>query len=199
MLPNITITDAAADALRSALNEASPGDVIHLAVSSRYDHALDIGPKTSDDPLQEVSGISLCVEAASLARADGISIDFVSTEIGGGFRIDNPNAPPKLTEVEAQELHSRLESREISVLVDVRTTWEREIARLPDSVLLDDASNAKLIALPKDTPIAFYCHHGVRSRMAASQFLELGFTRIYNLAGGIEAWSQTVDSSIPRY
>jgi monothiol glutaredoxin len=53
--------------------------------------------------------------------------------------------------------------------------------------------------LPKDTPIAFFCHHGNRSRGAAEHFLKQGFTNIYNLAGGIDAWSREVEPTVPRY
>ena len=49
------------------------------------------------------------------------------------------------------------------------------------------------------TPLAFSCHHGPRSRAAAEHFLKLGLTTVYNLAGGIDAWSREVDPSVPRY
>ena len=56
---------------------------------------------------------------------------------------------------------------------------------------------AAIEALPKDTPLAFYCHHGGRSRGAAEHFLKLGFKNVYNLAGGIDAWSRDVDPERP--
>ena len=53
--------------------------------------------------------------------------------------------------------------------------------------------------LPDDKPIVVYCHHGMRS-MQVSLFLEhAGFTDVYNLSGGIEAWSAEIDPSVPRY
>ena len=46
----------------------------------------------------------------------------------------------------------------------------------------------------------FQCHHGIRSQSAAEYFLrEQGFSNLYNLRGGIDAWSQLVDPSVPRY
>ena len=45
----------------------------------------------------------------------------------------------------------------------------------------------------------FHCHHGGRSQRAAEHFLALGFRNVANLAGGIDAWSQEVDPSVPRY
>jgi monothiol glutaredoxin len=45
----------------------------------------------------------------------------------------------------------------------------------------------------------FQCHHGGRSRAAAERFLAEGYKRVYNLEGGIDAWSQQIDPSIARY
>ena len=53
--------------------------------------------------------------------------------------------------------------------------------------------------LPKNTPIAFLCHHGTRSRSAAEHFVSQGFSKIYNVEGGIDAWSVKVDPTVPRY
>tara|TARA_R110000868_G_scaffold266593_1_gene525869 strand:- start:2 stop:622 length:621 start_codon:yes stop_codon:yes gene_type:complete len=197
MIPTLTISDLAAEALRNAIGDS--GEVVHVAVSASFDHALEIGAASSDAMLVTVNGISIAMDPESAPRAEGMSIDFVDGPNGAGFRIDNPNAPPKITEIDGPELKARLASGDIEHFVDVRTVWERELAKLPSSFLLDDDSSAKLAGLDKDTPIAFYCHHGSRSRAAATHYLNLGFTKLYNLTGGIDAWSQLVDVSVPRY
>ncbi len=84
-------------------------------------------------------------------------------------------------------------------LIDVRTETEREIARIEGARLLDEAEAERVTALPRDTTLVFQCHHGVRSRAAAMYFLGLGFENVYNLEGGIEAWSRDVDPEVPRY
>ena len=66
-------------------------------------------------------------------------------------------------------------------------------------MLFDDAALASLSALPRDTALVFHCHHGSRSQAAAEHVLGLGFKEVYNLAGGIDAWSQQVDPKVPRY
>ena len=55
-----------------------------------------------------------------------------------------------------------------------------------------------LESLPKETPIAFICHHGGRSAQAAEHFRGSGFREVYNVTGGIDAWAQ-LDPAIPRY
>ena len=84
-------------------------------------------------------------------------------------------------------------------LVDVRPSEERARARIEGSMLLDDEGLKVVSALPKDTRLVFYCHTGVRSQSAAEHFRAEGFTDVHNLAGGIDAWSREVDSSVPRY
>ena len=84
-------------------------------------------------------------------------------------------------------------------LLDVRTENERALARIEGSRLLDQAAVAELQDLERDTLLVFQCHHGIRSHRAAQYFLGLGFTNVRNLVGGIDAWSQDVDPSVPRY
>ena len=63
----------------------------------------------------------------------------------------------------------------------------------------DGNGRAELEALPRDTALAFLCHRGGRSGRAAEEFRAKGFTRLFNVEGGIDRWSQDVDASIPRY
>jgi len=62
-----------------------------------------------------------------------------------------------------------------------------------------DEARADLLAMKRDSAIALHCHHGIRSRAAAENLVREGFTDVYNLEGGIDAWSQEVDPSVPRY
>jgi monothiol glutaredoxin len=84
------------------------------------------------------------------------------------------------------------------LLVDVRTPQEQELATLGGR-LLDRELERELLELDKSTPLVFYCHSGVRSQAAAEHFVAEGFKRVYNLAGGIDAWSREVDDSVPTY
>ena len=63
----------------------------------------------------------------------------------------------------------------------------------------DGNGRAELEALPKDTALAFLCHHGGRSAQAAEQFRALGFSKVFNVTGGINAWSEEVDNGVPKY
>ena len=76
---------------------------------------------------------------------------------------------------------------------------DRAIAPFAGAEIFTPETHARLTALPKDTPIAFICHHGNASRNAAEHFREHGFNDLYNVEGGIDAWSREIDPSIPRY
>jgi monothiol glutaredoxin len=195
-VPTIRISERAAQAFRAALSEAE-GDCLRLAIDARFQYDLFLGPRAAGDIEVESSGLTLLCDRASARRADGMSIDFVEGG-AGGFKIENPNEPPKVRQIEAKELAARLEKGEIT-LFDVRPERERAIANIKAGRALDAAGQAHLMSLDRDAPIAFVCHHGVRSQAAAEQLLGEGFRNVYNLKGGIDAWSALVDPSVPRY
>jgi monothiol glutaredoxin len=107
--------------------------------------------------------------------------------------------PPPIRQLSAPELKALLESGIAIELVDVRTVEERATATIDGSRLLDQAYHDALLLRDRDTPIVFQCHHGVRSQHAAEYFRREGFRNLYNLQGGIDAWSVLVDPSVPRY
>lgn len=198
-LPKVTISPRAAKELTAALAEGSPGDVIHLTITQAWEHQLDIGGKEASHVTVQTEGVTLQLDRASAARAGGVSIDFVEDATGAGFKIENPNRPPMVRDIKPTELKAMLDGGKLAHLYDVRTPKEREVAVIAGTKLLDDATMAAIEALPKDTTLAFYCHSGGRSRAAAEHFLQRGFKTVYNLAGGIDAWSRDVDPSIKRY
>jgi monothiol glutaredoxin len=197
--PELTVTARAAKELGEALKEGSPGDVIHLTITPQWEHQLDLGPKEAGHVSIDSNGVTVQLDRASAARAAGVSIDFIESPDGGGFKIENPNRPAQVKQVSAKELKALLDEGKVKHLYDVRPDKERALAKIDSATQLDDATMAKIEALPKDTPIAFHCHHGTRSKAAAEHFLKLGFTNVYNLAGGIAAWAKDVDPSVPQY
>jgi monothiol glutaredoxin len=106
---------------------------------------------------------------------------------------------PPIQQLSAQDLKAMIDAGTAFELVDVRTPAEREIAAIDGARLLDQAYHDALLALDRDTPLVFQCHHGIRSQRAAEYFRERGFRRLYNLSGGIDAWSMLVDPATPRY
>ncbi|TXK16429.1 rhodanese [Homoserinibacter sp. GY 40078] len=85
-------------------------------------------------------------------------------------------------------------------LIDVRETWEAEIVALPGAMILPLGRLPELTdAIDPDRPIVAYCHHGIRSAQAAGYLMQHGFDDVRHLAGGIDAWTDDVDPTLPRY
>ena len=94
----------------------------------------------------------------------------------------------------------RLRGTEPPLLLDVREPWEHEIARVEGARLVPLATlPGALDTLDRSREIVVLCHHGVRSLMAAEFLQRHGFARVANLRGGIDAWSDDVDPTVPRY
>ncbi len=195
--PRVTISAAAATAFTDALSDAG-NDVLRLDINPQYDCDLHFGAKEDGDIAVTSSDVVLHVARDAAGRADGITIDFVNGPKGNAFKIDNPNAPPRVKPIDPQGLKALLDAGKVE-LFDVRPDDERAMASIAQAKKLDAAGQKHLLGLKKDAAVAFHCHHGGRSRRAAEDLLGEGFTNVYNLEGGIEAWSREVDPSIPRY
>ncbi|MFP4079230.1 MAG: rhodanese-like domain-containing protein [Ectothiorhodospira sp.] len=86
------------------------------------------------------------------------------------------------------------------ILLDVREPWEYEIVHLPGSQLCPmDRLPERAKTLDPRAEIVLICHHGIRSRQAGLWLEHLGFSRLINLEGGIDAWAREVDPSLPVY
>lgn len=103
-------------------------------------------------------------------------------------------------EVTPTELAKLLESGDPVQLIDVRETWEVELAALPGAMVLPLMRLPELVeAIDPDVPVIAYCHHGIRSAQAAGYLLSRGFDDVRHLAGGIDAWADDVDPGMRRY
>ena len=90
------------------------------------------------------------------------------------------------------------------LLLDVREPWEVALA----AIRIDGTASAqipmgtvpaRLAALDPLQPVVCICHHGARSAQVVAFLEQHQFAAVYNLAGGIDAWSQQVDADVPRY
>lgn len=85
-------------------------------------------------------------------------------------------------------------------LLDVREPNEYTYCRIPESVLIPmQTIPARMAELDETASIVCICHHGRRSMQVAHYLEQNGFTQVINLAGGVHAWAQQVDPSMPVY
>jgi monothiol glutaredoxin len=227
--PVVTVTPRAAHALRAAqataTDESGADDSqLKLEITAQFVHNLFFGPRErgdiaaqtstiaqpgapeqhsatadSGDAAAKLSALVLLLDPTSARRAEGLRIDFVDAAGGGGFVLDNPNEPPRVRSLSVEQLAAMRERGDAFVLLDVRTPEELRIASIGFARPLDESGRALLDDLEPDTRVVFVCHHGVRSRAAAEHAIRSGLRNVWNLEGGIAAWSQRVDPSVPQY
>lgn len=107
-----------------------------------------------------------------------------------------------IREISPSELKDRIDRGHSLVLVDVREHFERELADLPDlGQLRIPVKEIPFCGdrLDPDAEIVLYCRSGPRSAWATERLMEMGFSRVLNLRGGVLGWRAEVDPHLPRY
>ena len=105
-----------------------------------------------------------------------------------------------MSEITANELKARLDAGRPPVLLDVRQDWETRMCRLDNAIHIPiEEIELRTEELDPQSEIVVYCHQGVRSAAVAEYLTSLGFADVKNLAGGLDSWARTVDSSMRRY
>ena len=104
-------------------------------------------------------------------------------------------------EIAAPTAAQQLQQPNPPVLLDVREPWEFQTASIPGSILMPmgEVTARAHTELDPDAPIIVLCHHGARSLNVTMWLRQQGFDHAQSLAGGIDAWSRTIDPTIPRY
>lgn len=102
--------------------------------------------------------------------------------------------------IEPEALRSELDSSEPPFVVDVREPEEWAIAHLPEAHLIPKGELPDRVdELTRASKLVVYCKSGERSADATRLLLDLGFSQVRNLRGGINAWAERVDPSLPQY
>ena len=195
--PEITITDAAAEAIRQGTANAQ-GVVLHLEIGPDHSAGFQLAPAGAHDIVVHANGLDVHFDSASAQRAKGVVIDWVSTVQGEGLSLKFPGAQ-EIKSLTVQQLQTRLAAADIT-LIDVRPAAGRaQAAPLAQARVLEDEGYEALAGLPKDSALAFICHHGNSSRGMAERFAAHGFSNVHNVEGGMDAWADQIDTDVPRY
>ena len=193
--PTISITDAAVEVLEQARTQQGADGGLRISVSPSFRYSLGFGPQQSGEVEVEANGWRVYVQNDSTHRANGLTIGVVE----GQLHIENPNEGISVSSLSVQELQALIRAGEEFELIDVRSPEELDLAVIEGSRLLDRNTAAWLEKLPADRRVIFYCHTGQRSQVAAQAFASNGHQNVYNLMGGIDAWSTEIDPQVPRY
>ena len=104
-------------------------------------------------------------------------------------------------EITPEAFAEQRKQQQAPLLLDVREPWEFQTANIPNSLLMPmgEVTARAHNELDPDAPIVVMCHHGARSLNVALWLRDQGFANAQSLAGGIDAWSRSIDPNIPRY
>ncbi len=106
----------------------------------------------------------------------------------------------EIPEMSPHELKRRMDAGEPFELIDVREPFEYEIARINGAKLIPLGEiTERLDEIQREQPIVVHCHSGQRSAQAVRLLQQRGLANIYNLEGGIDAWSDQIDPNVPKY
>jgi len=193
--PTISLDEGAVKAIKDA--DDGSGDVLRLTIGSNWQYDLSFDAKKPDDVVVVANGVSVCFDKESAKKSEGLKISWVETPDGGAFRIENPNEPARVKSTTAAEVKKWLDDGKKFSFFDVRTEEELATAKVAQATHFDGEKS--LAGIDKDQTVVFMCHHGMRSRTAADRILKDGYKNVFNLEGGIDSWSKTVDSKVPTY
>jgi len=106
--------------------------------------------------------------------------------------------PP--VQMRAEELAAALGTATPPIVLDVREPWEFDICRIPGSKLIPLGEiPSRMSELDSADEIVLHCKSGIRSSKALKLLKEAGFAKLWNVTGGIEAWANDVDPTVPKY
>jgi adenylyltransferase/sulfurtransferase len=111
--------------------------------------------------------------------------------------VNRVEPPPVVPEVLAKDLAGELDR---VLLIDVRDAHELEIASIPGAnhIPLEDFQD-RVAEIDRDADVVIHCRSGIRSARATKILIDAGHERVRNLKGGILAWADEVDPSVPKY
>jgi len=192
----------AIEASRRAIEElrrARTGDKhrVRLSISPDWEHELNVQEARSYDWVITFDEVEFGIDPMSLARADGVDIDWLTNDDVQGFVFKNPNSMLGLQRLSSEDFDTLLRGARPPILIDTRTEAEFLGGRIPRARLLDITLVEALSSLDRSAPLAFYCNNGVRSLSVARRYGDLGFIRVAALEGGIEAWNRHFGGSGP--
>lgn len=186
VLPGIIGTIQANEALKLILGAGEPlvGRLLLFdALAMRFREM-----KLRKDPDCPVCGVAPTITAL-IDYEQFCGMPVVSDERGGSHSFD----------ISATELARKLQTEAI-YLLDVREPYEFEICALPGAHLVPLAQLPERLAeIDGSRPIVAYCRTGKRSAQAVTLLHQAGYPSAKNLAGGLHAWSEEVDATVPKY
>jgi len=188
ILPGIIGTMQAAEAIKLIIGKGSPliGKLLFLDVMEM---------KIRELKLQKDPSCPICGDNPTITKL----VDYEEF-CGIGRGAEEPAEDSSDMEISVDEFNNLLSENKNVLILDVREPHEYDICKLNDSKLIPLGDlPSRINELDTADEIVVHCHHGSRSLQATRFLKHMGFKKVKNLAGGIDAWAEKYDASMPRY
>ncbi len=154
----------------------------------------------ADAQVTRVHGEDARAPVALEVSVPGLDVDAVLSKLPTGVAPRIPYAAPQTDwDITAEDLKELRDSGADLLLIDVREQTEFDTVNLGGRLIPLGTFDEKIPELPKDTKLVVHCKAGGRGAQAVKQLRKVGFENAWNLRGGILAWIDRIDPSLPRY
>jgi monothiol glutaredoxin len=187
--PNMTISEEALNHIKEGLKDMGDHQLF-LSVDDEFNTRFSLEMPKGYEVIAELGDLKVYMDIATARRTDGVEISWVDELQGSGLRIKNPNEPPAVQDLSVAELQDWLDTDvDNPKIYDVRSADKFTEGSVDHAMRLDKDSIQDIEAMDKDTPLVFVCQVGQSSMSAAEYFRKKGFTKVFNLTGGYNAWN----------
>lgn len=188
--PTISISDEALAHIKEGLKDMGDHQLF-LSVDDEYNTRFSLEMPKGYEVIADVGDLKVYMDIGTARRSDGVEISWIDELQGSGLRINNPNEPPAVQNLSVAELQDWF-ATDISNprIYDVRSAEKVTEGTVDHAVRLDKEAIESIESMDKETPLVFVCQVGQSSMSAAEFFRKKGFTKVFNLTGGYNAWSE---------
>lgn len=186
--PTISITDEALSHIKEGLKDMG-NHQLFLSVDDEFNTRFSLEQPKGYEVIADVGDLKVYMDIGTAKRSNGVEISWVDELQGSGLRIKNPNEPPPVLDLSVAELQDWLATDvDKPHVYDVRSPDKIADGTVDTAVRLDKEAIEKIESMDKETPLVFVCQVGQSSMSAAEFFRKKGYTKVFNLTGGYNAW-----------
>ncbi|KAA3641193.1 MAG: Grx4 family monothiol glutaredoxin [Proteobacteria bacterium] len=188
--PHMTISNEALAHIKEGMKDAG-NHKLFLSIDDEFNTRFSLDTPKGYEVVAKIGDLAIYMDIGTAERAQNIEISWLEELQGSGLRIKNPNEPPAVQELTAAELQDWFDTKTADNprIYDVRAEDKVAEGTLPGAQRLDKQAIEQIESLDKSTPLVFLCQVGQSSMAAAEYFRKKGFTKVFNLSGGYDAWN----------
>jgi monothiol glutaredoxin len=188
--PKISITEDALNHIKEGLKEMGDHQLF-LSVDDEFNTRFSLEKPKGYEVIADIGDLKVYMDIGTAKRSNGVEISWVDELQGSGLRIKNPNEPPAVQNLSVAELQDWFATDVINPQVfDVRSADKVAEGTVDHAIRLDKTAIESIEAMDKETPLVFVCQVGQSSMSAAEFFRKKGYTKVFNLTGGYNAWNE---------